>query len=168
MAPGVVLIDEVDAHLHPTWQRRIGLWFREHFPKLQFIVSTHSPLICQAATVGKNLTDLVKALKRMGHPTVWQEIKRQHHLIPELDDSSARLLKRRVGDEQASQRRRFSSTCRHPCSSVSIRGQVCRLELREHIAVQESGRNHTKPVFRYFRHEATIRAYAKIRTRAAG
>lgn len=52
IAPGVVLIDEIDAHLHPTWQRRIGIWFRTHFPNLQFIVSTHSPLICQAATVG--------------------------------------------------------------------------------------------------------------------
>ena len=51
-APGVVLIDEVDAHLHPSWQRQIGRWFREHFPNLQFIVTTHSPLICQAATVG--------------------------------------------------------------------------------------------------------------------
>jgi len=50
--PGVVLIDEVDAHLHPTWQRRVGLWFREHFPKMQFIVTTHSPLVCQAADVG--------------------------------------------------------------------------------------------------------------------
>jgi hypothetical protein len=50
--PGVVLIDEVDAHLHPTWQRRVGLWFRKHFPKVQFIVTTHSPLVCQAADVG--------------------------------------------------------------------------------------------------------------------
>lgn len=50
--PGIVLIDEVDVHLHPTWQRRVGHWFRKHFPKLQFIVTTHSPLICQAATVG--------------------------------------------------------------------------------------------------------------------
>jgi hypothetical protein len=50
--PGVVLIDEVDAHLHPTWQRQVGHWLREHFPKMQFIVTTHSPLICQAATVG--------------------------------------------------------------------------------------------------------------------
>ncbi len=52
IAPGIVLIDEIDAHLHPTWQRRIGLWFREHFPNIQFIVTTHSPLICQAAEVG--------------------------------------------------------------------------------------------------------------------
>ncbi|MEB3192200.1 MAG: AAA family ATPase [Snowella sp.] len=52
IAPGVVLIDEIDVHLHPTWQRKIGIWFREHFPKIQFIVTTHSPLICQAASVG--------------------------------------------------------------------------------------------------------------------
>ena len=49
---GVVIIDEIDAHLHPTWQRTIGDWFRRHFPNVQFIVSTHSPLICQAAEVG--------------------------------------------------------------------------------------------------------------------
>ena len=34
------------------WQRTIGVWFRKHFPRVQFIVSTHSPLICQAAEVG--------------------------------------------------------------------------------------------------------------------
>ena len=50
--PGVVLIDEVDAHLHVTWQRKIGDWMREHFPKIQFIVSSHSPYICQAADEG--------------------------------------------------------------------------------------------------------------------
>jgi predicted ATPase len=51
-APGVVLIDEVDVHLHPSWQRRIGPWFRDHFPNVQFIVTTHSPFICQAAEHG--------------------------------------------------------------------------------------------------------------------
>ena len=46
---GVVMIDEVDAHLHPEWQREIGYWLTSHFPNIQFIVTTHSPLICQAA-----------------------------------------------------------------------------------------------------------------------
>lgn len=46
---GVVLIDEIDAHLHPEWQREIGFWLKRHFPNLQFLVTTHSPLICQAA-----------------------------------------------------------------------------------------------------------------------
>lgn len=49
---GVVLIDEIDAHLHPTWQRRIGFWLTRHFPKIQFIVTTHSPLVCHAAEHG--------------------------------------------------------------------------------------------------------------------
>lgn len=52
ICPGVVLIDEVDVHLHPTWQRKIGDWFVDHFPNVQFIVTTHSPIICQAARRG--------------------------------------------------------------------------------------------------------------------
>lgn len=48
----VVLIDEVDAHLHVTWQQRIGQWLKAHFPRVQFIVTTHSPYICQAADPG--------------------------------------------------------------------------------------------------------------------
>jgi hypothetical protein len=50
--PGVVLIDEVDAHLHVEWQQRIGFWLTQHFPRLQFLVTTHSPFICQAASPG--------------------------------------------------------------------------------------------------------------------
>lgn len=49
---GVVLIDEIDAHLHPTWQRRIGQMLRRVFPRMQFIVSTHSPFVAQAASEG--------------------------------------------------------------------------------------------------------------------
>lgn len=52
IAPGVVLIDEVDAHLHPSWQIRLGKWFVESFPNMQFLVTTHSPLVCQAAVKG--------------------------------------------------------------------------------------------------------------------
>ncbi|KUO13769.1 AAA family ATPase [Streptomyces sp. DSM 15324] len=50
--PGVVIIDEIDAHLHVSWQRRIGPWLTDHFPHIQFIVTTHSPYICQAADPG--------------------------------------------------------------------------------------------------------------------
>ncbi|GAA4598385.1 energy-coupling factor transporter ATP-binding protein EcfA2 [Actinoplanes octamycinicus] len=49
---GVVLIDEIDAHLHVSWQKRIGPWLREHFPNIQFIVTTHSPYVCQSASPG--------------------------------------------------------------------------------------------------------------------
>jgi predicted ATPase len=47
--PGVVIIDEIEAHLHPAWQRDIPCWLKTHFPRIQFLVSTHSPLIAQAA-----------------------------------------------------------------------------------------------------------------------
>ncbi len=42
---GVVLIDEVDLHLHPTWQQQVIQSLRNAFPKLQFIVSSHSPQV---------------------------------------------------------------------------------------------------------------------------
>ncbi|HVT09057.1 MAG TPA: AAA family ATPase [Polyangia bacterium] len=47
--PGVVIADEIDAHLHVSWQQRIGFWLKSRFPFVQFLVSTHSPFICQAA-----------------------------------------------------------------------------------------------------------------------
>lgn len=46
---GIVLIDEVDLHLHPKWQRKILVQLTEVFPNLQFIVSTHSPIIVVGA-----------------------------------------------------------------------------------------------------------------------
>jgi hypothetical protein len=49
VAPGVALIDEVDVHLHPSWQQSIGAWFKKCFPNFQFIVATHSLLVCQSA-----------------------------------------------------------------------------------------------------------------------
>lgn len=49
---GVVLIDEIDAHLHPKWQRQAGFLLCETFPNLQFIVTSHSPFVAMAAGAG--------------------------------------------------------------------------------------------------------------------
>jgi len=46
--PGVVLIDEVDLHLHPRWQRRVVDDLLRTFPKIQFFGTTHSPFIIQS------------------------------------------------------------------------------------------------------------------------
>ena len=48
--PAVVLIDEIDATLHPRWQRDLIGYLTERFPKTQFIATAHSPLIVQAAS----------------------------------------------------------------------------------------------------------------------
>lgn len=42
---GVILIDEIDLHLHPSWQRRVITKLTEVFPNVQFVVTTHSPQI---------------------------------------------------------------------------------------------------------------------------
>lgn len=46
--PGIVLIDELDLHLHPVWQRRIVADLKRLFPRVQFVVTTHSPFIVQS------------------------------------------------------------------------------------------------------------------------
>lgn len=46
--PGVVLIDELDLHLHPNWQKRVVLDLKNAFPNIQFIATTHSPFIVQS------------------------------------------------------------------------------------------------------------------------
>jgi predicted ATP-binding protein involved in virulence len=43
--PGVVLIDELDVHLHPKWQRRVATDLKETFPNIQFVCTSHSPQV---------------------------------------------------------------------------------------------------------------------------
>lgn len=45
----IVLVDEIDLHLHPEWQRKIIKFVGNIFPNTQFVVTTHSPLVVQSA-----------------------------------------------------------------------------------------------------------------------
>ncbi len=58
--PGVVLIDELDQHLHPNWQRRVVNDLKVAFPNIQFVATTHSPFIVQSLHVSEliNLDDI--------------------------------------------------------------------------------------------------------------
>ena len=47
--PAVVLVDEIDLHLHPRWQRTLIQFLSDTFPNTQFIATAHSPLVVQAA-----------------------------------------------------------------------------------------------------------------------
>jgi predicted ATP-binding protein involved in virulence len=53
LTPGVVLIDELDVHLHPKWQRRLIEDLRRTFPNLQFIATSHSPFVVQSLRPGE-------------------------------------------------------------------------------------------------------------------
>jgi len=50
---GVVLIDELDLHLHPAWQKNIVNQLKDTFPKIQFVATTHSPFIIQETNEGE-------------------------------------------------------------------------------------------------------------------
>ena len=50
---GVLIIDEIDAHLHPSWQRRIIPALSRHFPRIQLFCSTHSPLVVAGLKQGQ-------------------------------------------------------------------------------------------------------------------
>lgn len=59
--PGVVLIDEIDVHLHPRWQRRVIEDLRTMFQSIQFVATTHSPQV-----IGKLAPDCIRLLDQGG------------------------------------------------------------------------------------------------------
>ena len=63
---GVVLIDELDLHLHPGWQRTVVAKLEKTFPNCQFIITTHSPQIL--GELPANAIMLLKDGKYIGHP----------------------------------------------------------------------------------------------------
>jgi predicted ATP-binding protein involved in virulence len=55
---GVVLIDEIELHMHPRWQRKIIPFLIERFPNVQFIISTHSPQVLGELDSGINILSM--------------------------------------------------------------------------------------------------------------
>ena len=64
-APGLVLIDELDAHLHPRWQRRVVDDLKNTFPGIQFVCASHSPFVIQSLKQGE-----LRTVDRSGSPLV--------------------------------------------------------------------------------------------------
>jgi flagellar biosynthesis GTPase FlhF len=77
--PGIVLIDEIDQHMHPGWQVRIIPALCKAFPLVQFIVTTHSPVVVAAC-----LPEQVRILREVeGQPG---------HLVAEVVQEDPRML----------------------------------------------------------------------------
>ena len=58
---GIVLIDEIELHMHPSWQRKILGSLRNTFPNIQFIITTHSPQVLGEVNNSYQLIMLQKA-----------------------------------------------------------------------------------------------------------
>lgn len=68
--PGVVLIDELDLHLHPKWQRRVIDDLKRTFPAMQFICTSHSPFLIQSLQPGEliSLREDARDVEYSGQP----------------------------------------------------------------------------------------------------
>jgi hypothetical protein len=114
---GIVLIDEVEQHLHPRWQLTIMNHLQKAFPKMQFIATTHSPLVvsgCEQCAV--------HALDRGAHKVysvpgwlaedVYQEVmglptSRPEPLLGQVEEFQQLHLKSLRGEASASDERRL-------------------------------------------------------------
>ena len=72
--PGIVMIDEVDLHLHPEWQQHILKDLTETFPKVQFIVTTHAPAVINSTEYGKLLALETNKVDYLGTEAYGQDI----------------------------------------------------------------------------------------------
>ena len=90
---GIVLIDEVDMYLHPHWQRHVLQDMMKAFPRIQFIVTTHSPYIVQSLHENQ-LISFDESVEVGGDP--WREglediTERRMGLSQDLDTRSKRF-----------------------------------------------------------------------------
>ena len=81
-ATGIVLIDELGAHMHPRWKMDITRTLRRVFPSMQFIVSTHEPL-CLMGLVENEVVRVRSSSTRVGEP--W------HALFDPIEESPSRF-----------------------------------------------------------------------------
>lgn len=86
--PGVVLLDEVDVHLHPSWQRSVVKDLTETFPKVQFICSSHSPQVFGELPKERILV-YSDETKKWDHPSRSLGVDSSRILDEEMEASSA-------------------------------------------------------------------------------
>ena len=111
-ADAVVLIDELELHLHPAWQRSIVAKLTETFPRCQFIATTHSPFVIQALRQGglinldggrindyadKSIEDIAESVMGIELP---QKSERYRQMMDAAEEYF-RLLRNSEGSEDA-------------------------------------------------------------------
>lgn len=72
--PAIVLVDEIDLHMHPSWQRNIMEFLCKRFTNTQFVVTAHSPLVVQAAADA----NLVVLKRYRDHTIIHQDVEEIH------------------------------------------------------------------------------------------
>ncbi len=89
---GIVLIDEIDAHLHPIWQQKIVGILRNNFPNIQFLLTAHSPLVVsgclerEVAVLNKKKGTKKFALTQFENNFIGKEIQEIYDEVFEIED----------------------------------------------------------------------------------
>lgn len=95
LTSGVVLIDEIDLHLHPNWQRKVVEDLKRVFPKVQFIVTTHSPFIIQSLDEGE-----LRKLEKIDND---EEVHAEEYLNKSIEEISEYVM----GIEEVQRSRKY-------------------------------------------------------------
>lgn len=87
--PGIVLIDEIDLHLHPRWQKQIVEDLKCAFPMVQFVVTTHSPFIVQSLTTAEliNLNEEESTATTDPFRQSIEEVAEEEMQVPDVERS---------------------------------------------------------------------------------
>ena len=95
-AKGVVFIDEIDAHLHPSWQQKICFLLNKYFPSVQFFISAHSAFIVAGTTDGQVSVlrggDKKSKIQRIYGDLIGAKSNELYDLIFEIEDLDIKLL----------------------------------------------------------------------------
>jgi predicted ATP-binding protein involved in virulence len=73
-AEGIVIIDEIDLHLHPGLERVVLNRFQDVFPGIQFIISTHSPLVITSMKTDESRNRIYRMEPDSVTPTVVSDV----------------------------------------------------------------------------------------------
>ncbi len=144
-AEGIVLIDEIDAHLHPRWKMRIIQRLREVFPRLQFIATSHEPLTLrgldrdEVAVLKRSLTGSVKIitaetddLPSPRHMTVGQLLTSDYFGLHSAEDLEVDMLFEEYYGLLAAREKQCSNSPLPLPSPTDDRCQTAQSEMKVH------------------------------------
>lgn len=128
--PGIVLIDEIDMHLHPNWQKRIVDDLKNTFPNIQFIATTHSPFIVQSLK-SEELIILDEQIKKDGEPDMKgiEDIAANEMGVEDVPRSEVFLEMQKVAEEYYALIKQ-GKTSRTDKETASLRNKLNELEER--------------------------------------
>ena len=131
--PAILLIDEIENHLHPTWQRRVIPALLDHFPGLQIFATTHSPFVVAGLKAGqvhllnRDENDVVTATTNTEDVVGWtaDEILRAYMGVEDPTDQETAAA--------AADLRRLRDAGPHPDEREEEQRQAQMQELRERV-----------------------------------